>query len=77
MRELEDAGETQLRLITADDLDPAVRDVRVYTQVPTDPSDEGSVSTNYTVTSVASAPKAALVTVGNAILAELAGFLGI
>jgi len=77
MRELSAAGETQVRLITADDLDPAVRDVRVYTQVPADATDEGTVNTDYTVTAVSSTPKAALVTVGNAILTELAGFLGI
>ena len=75
MRELNAIGETNVRLVTADDLDPAVRDVRIYTQVPADPSDQGTSGVDYSVTSAASAPKEALVDVGNAILTELAAFL--
>ena len=75
MRELSAFGETDIRLVTADDLDPAVKDVRIYTQVPADPSDQGTSGVDYTVTSAASAPKEALVDVGNAILTELAAFL--
>lgn len=75
MRELSAIGETNIRLVTADDLDPAVRDVRIYTQVPADPSDQGTSGVDYSVTSAASAPKEALVDVGNAILTELAAFL--
>ena len=75
MRELSDLGQTNIRLVTADDLDPAVKDVRIYTQVPADPSDQGTLGVDYTVASVSTAPKAGLVDVGNAILTELASFL--
>lgn len=75
MRELAAVGETQLCLFTTDDLDPDVRDVRAYTQVPSDPSDQGTVNTDYTVTTVSSVPTEALVDVGNAILAKLTSFL--